>query len=280
MITVKEALQLKGLREAKILSGHDGLDRKIEYVDVMEMPDNDVDKWLKPNTLMLTSFYAIKDDKLAQIDMIKKMFCSEVSCLVVDPRFYLGQVSEEIINTSNKLGFPIIELPAQTGYVDVITPILEEIFKSNISMGGRFEHINELFTNILLHSGGIKEISYALSEIINSSIIILDEHLNCIAGVNIDRYHDKLFDEIVKKDKIKYFIKNFELDYKKNEFPIEKDILYNGKEIKLTFFIIDANKDIQGYIVLWQYNSILDDIHLHAINVAKRYIAIEIIKKI
>lgn len=42
-IKVKDALKIGGLKEARVLSGHGGLNNKIEHVDVIEMPDIDGD---------------------------------------------------------------------------------------------------------------------------------------------------------------------------------------------------------------------------------------------
>ena len=36
-IKVKDALKIGGLKEARVLSGHEGLNNKIEHVDVIEM---------------------------------------------------------------------------------------------------------------------------------------------------------------------------------------------------------------------------------------------------
>ncbi len=121
-VKVKDALKVSGLRGQRVLSGHGGLNNEIEHVDVIEMPD--IVKWLRSNTLMLTTFYAVKDDKESQINIIRKMAEAGVAGLVIDPRIYLGQLPEEILQLSNELNLPIIELPHEVGlYSNVITPI-------------------------------------------------------------------------------------------------------------------------------------------------------------
>jgi len=125
-ITVHEALSIGLLRQARVLAGRKGLSRVVEHVDVIEMPD--IKKWLRPNILFLTSFYALRDDPAAQLDLVRSLIDSGGAALAVDTKTFLKDgIPREILQLAETAGFPVIELPEEGGYIDVISPVLEAI---------------------------------------------------------------------------------------------------------------------------------------------------------
>ncbi|HOL17773.1 MAG TPA: PucR family transcriptional regulator ligand-binding domain-containing protein, partial [Bacillota bacterium] len=68
-ITVREALKIGRLTEAKILAGAAGLDNIIKAVDIIETPDAAL--WFKKDSLLSTTFYALKDNIDAQLQMLE-----------------------------------------------------------------------------------------------------------------------------------------------------------------------------------------------------------------
>lgn len=124
-ITVREALTIGILRNARVLAGAKGLSRVIEHVDVIEMPD--IKKWVRPNIFFLTSFYAVKDDLRAQVDLVRLIAESEAAGMAVDAHSFLRGVPREILEVAEGYNFPVLELPDEGGYIDIITPLMEAI---------------------------------------------------------------------------------------------------------------------------------------------------------
>ncbi|SHM58179.1 Purine catabolism regulatory protein-like family protein [Caldanaerovirga acetigignens] len=52
-ITVREALQIGGLKNAKVVAGEKGLDRRVDFVLTMD----DAAKWIRGNELLLMAAY-------------------------------------------------------------------------------------------------------------------------------------------------------------------------------------------------------------------------------
>ncbi len=124
-ITVREALSIGLLKKARLLAGNKGLSRVIEHVDVIEMPD--IRKWVRPNIFFLTSFYAIKDDLKAQVDLVKLLDDGGAAALAVDGQSFLRGVPREAVTVAESRGLPLIELPEEGGYIEVITPLVEAV---------------------------------------------------------------------------------------------------------------------------------------------------------
>src|SRR2546429_6755968 len=66
--TVREAMAFGGFAEATLVGGSDGLERRIEWVRVMETPETP--RRLRDGELLLTTGYPVKDDTDAQIELI------------------------------------------------------------------------------------------------------------------------------------------------------------------------------------------------------------------
>ena len=130
-ITVAEALQVGKLRRARLLAGRQGLGRIIEHVDVIEMPD--IRPWVKPNVLYLTSFYAIRDNPAAQQDLIRYLAEHGAAGLVLDTQSFLRGVPPGVLEMADACHFPVIEIPEDASYIDIITPVLETVFVRNRS---------------------------------------------------------------------------------------------------------------------------------------------------
>lgn len=189
-ITVRDALQLDCLRDAKVISGHGGLDNIIEYVDVIEMPN--VDDWLKSNILMLSSFYAIRDDEVAQIKLIKNMAKAGVAGLILAPEFYLKKLNIDIVQLSNELNFPIIELPPEYGYADIIKPILGKIFKANLRIKDKDE-IKDFIRRLLIGEYKNEKEVYTIADSMNIDLTEFGVVMAMKVDISSDAEKDVMF---------------------------------------------------------------------------------------
>ena len=148
-VLVQNALELPCLKGTTIFSGQKGLHNEIEDINVIEIPD--IESWLRKNVLILTAFYAIKDDKQAQLKLVEKMIDVGVSGLIIDTEFYRGDLEADLLQLSNQFDFPIIELPRNRSYSDIIKPILSLLFEEN--QKSKAESLKKEFLNNLL--GGV-----------------------------------------------------------------------------------------------------------------------------
>ena len=85
--TVREAMR-SVLAQAKLIAGGEGLDRRVEWVRLMETPE------VQPRAgdLMFTSGFPIKDDVSAQIRLVGRIADSGGAGLVVRPLPYMRKL--------------------------------------------------------------------------------------------------------------------------------------------------------------------------------------------
>ena len=106
--TVREAMAFGGFAEAELIAGRNGLDRVIEWVRVMETPETA--RRLRQNELLLTTGFPIKDDPVAQADLVETVVASGGSGLVVKLGRYLTDLPEQMAQEADRVSLPLFTI--------------------------------------------------------------------------------------------------------------------------------------------------------------------------
>lgn len=137
-ITVADCLKLSSLSEAKVVAGFDGLNNIVVSVSVLEyaVPTELERDYFKNNEIVITAFTSIKDDVEAQCAALRRLYQSgEVGLILYYVGVYMPRIDERLIETANKLGFPLICMPEKQcdlRYSEVICEVMEAIFKDQM----------------------------------------------------------------------------------------------------------------------------------------------------
>src|SRR5713226_5510478 len=178
--TVRDALSLGGLQRGEVLAGASGLDREITWVKVLESPET-LD-WLAPGELLLTVAFAIKDDRSAQASLVKDLARVGSSGLVIKPQRYLPEIPAEMLGQANEFGIPLIRIPQDVSYLEIMTPILERIINAQNADLRRSIEIHRQFTDLALSGQGLDAIVRTLGELVESSISLEDANFRLLAS--------------------------------------------------------------------------------------------------
>ena len=73
------------------MAGHDGLDRVVERANVMEVPD--IAAWVKPQELLLTTGYPLRDTPGGMASLVTNLDSLGVSAIAVKLRRYLDRAA-------------------------------------------------------------------------------------------------------------------------------------------------------------------------------------------
>ncbi len=196
IITVREALQLPALKDATLVAGEKGLSRAITSVNIMEVPD--IARFVKEDEFLVTTTYPIKDDVGAQERLIPLLVEKGVAALAIKPVFYGNRIPEVMIHQANKLGFPLIQLPRNASFNEVINPILGEILNRQAIILRRNDEVHRAFTDIVLQGGSLKDIANLLSELQRAPVSIHTSRFHLLASaIPEDRqYHQGIFEHL------------------------------------------------------------------------------------
>jgi Sugar diacid utilization regulator len=127
MISVKNILQLPALKSLEIVAGQSGIENKVGYVTVMEVPD--IIRWLQGNDFLITSLYSVREDVKVQCSLIEELSKSSCSCVAIKTGQYVKDISEELKQTADECGLPLIKIPYDVPYIDIIMTIMTSILE-------------------------------------------------------------------------------------------------------------------------------------------------------
>lgn len=152
-LVVRDILPILEERGGKLVAGADGLNRLVEYFDMLEQPD--IKPWLRPHLLMITTGYAVRNDEQALLRLIDVLHEGAAAALVIKTRFF-DVFPQEAVDYCEKLGLPLILLENQVGFVEITQPIMEAIInaKNEINLTENFriteKEEQELHTRLFL----------------------------------------------------------------------------------------------------------------------------------
>ncbi len=171
-IKIGEVLKTKFFSDYHLIAGEKGLDRETQAVALFDAPDGY--KWFKGKELVLSSGYLFKDDIELFKDVIIFLHSKNSTGMAIKTDRYLKDIPEEIINLCNDLGFPLINIPYNVAWIDIINAV------NSIAMNRYIIHINDKKNadKLLLRSDNfhkkIEKIIVNLSEEISYPITIVD----------------------------------------------------------------------------------------------------------
>jgi purine catabolism regulator len=179
-ITVTRALDLPPLRHARVLAGKSGLERHVRRVNVMEVPD--ILPWVQPDELLLTTAYPLRDDRAALGTLVPELAARGLAGIAVKPDRYLEKIPQVMLTAADACGFPLIELPPESSFNDIISAVLSVILNEQSLRLQRAAEIHDRFTRIVLGGGGLREIAMTLAELVERQVLIVDQHGDVLTG--------------------------------------------------------------------------------------------------
>jgi len=171
-VVLSDVLTLPALARARVVGGRAGLARPIRAVNVMEVPD--ILAWVKPDELLLTTAYPLRDDPEALEALVPRLAERGLTGLALKPSRYIARIPDTMIATADELGFPLIELPPEASFNEIITSVLTVILNAQAARLERSAAIHDRFTKIVLSGGGLRQIAEALADLIGRPVTIVD----------------------------------------------------------------------------------------------------------
>ena len=170
-VTVGSILKMEAMKRSSLLAGESGLDRMVTSATVLDAPD--AVHWLKGNELAFTSTYPLQNLTSGLDALVEEFVQRNVSGLGVKLNRYMTIMPADMLERADSLGFPIIALPEEIAWIDLITPIMLSILDTEARDLIRSEEVQTGFTNILLSNPGLEDIARLLHDFVGNPVVIL-----------------------------------------------------------------------------------------------------------
>lgn len=269
-LTVEEALNLDILKGSRVLAGEQGLKKTINCVDIIEVPD--VEGWLKEGGFYLTTGYTIKDNESAQKNLIKHIAKANSAGLGIKKGRYFDKIPEVMIEMADELKLPLIEIPRDIPYADILSSLLSEILERQAYLLRQSERIHKELTQVVLKGGGIELLAQTLHKLISRTVVIQDEKGQLLAVVGDEKEEKKIRDYLdIPREEL---LAEFTMTKK----PLRIDT--SDKEYTRIIAPVFVSGKIFGFVSIFEVRGKkLKNIDFRAVEHASTVIALEMLKE-
>jgi PucR family transcriptional regulator, purine catabolism regulatory protein len=180
MLTVRQALAMEVFAGSRVVAGKDGLDREIRWAHPVDIPH--ASEWVRGGELLLTTFYGLRDDPEAQIHLCAELADKGLAGMVVAIGGYLDAVPDAIRSAADAARFPIIEMPWDVPFEDVVRAISEQIINEQYQLYKQSLSIHGSLTRLVLDGGSLQDVAQELCKLLQRPVEIDDLSFSVLAA--------------------------------------------------------------------------------------------------
>ncbi|WGW12394.1 PucR family transcriptional regulator ligand-binding domain-containing protein [Saxibacter everestensis] len=169
-MSVAGLLATEALSGSEILAGKSGAGREVSRFNVMEVPD--IERWVRPNELLLTAGYAIRKNPKRLTSLIAALHEKDAAAIGIKLGRYIEEVPQESLDMADTLGFPIIAIPADVSFDDVLTKGSIDLANRHVRVMNYAEKLQRRLVDIVLAGGELQAVSNAIAHAMNTGVMM------------------------------------------------------------------------------------------------------------
>ncbi|MCW3490323.1 PucR family transcriptional regulator [Dethiobacter alkaliphilus] len=178
-LTVHEALHLDVLRDAKVRAGWGGLERKIKWVNILEILEElNVSR---DGELLITTAFGLKDNPGLQQQLIPHLVEKGLACLAIQTGYYLQEIPSVILRQADLHNLPVVELPRDTMFANLSKAILTRLINHQFQVLSDSQELQHRLTQLVLKNKGLSEILSVLAELLDRKVRLVDNNYRLLA---------------------------------------------------------------------------------------------------
>ncbi|WP_424769253.1 PucR family transcriptional regulator [Paenibacillus sp. sgz302251] len=171
---LKELISLSVYSNAKVVAGLAGMTNSVQSVNIMDAPD--IIHYLKPQELLLTTGYAMKDHPEALLSLVTNMAAVGCAGLAIKTKRFLQEVPEDVLNRAEELQFPIIELSLEQSLGDIANFSLSHILEKRTDELHYALSTHKQFSQMIMQGKSTQDVIEALAQLIDSPVMLINQH--------------------------------------------------------------------------------------------------------
>src|SRR5699024_2037324 len=178
-------LEMNAFTNSKVLAGHNGINSNVYNATLIDAPDGY--KWCKKGDFIVTTGYPFSVDRPGEpglMQLLEKLTNKECAGIGIKLGRYINSVPEEVISYANKNNLPIITLPNELSWSDVIVPVIAEINKQHKYELEMTHKVYEYFHNHLKLKGNLQDLAHLLHSVVELPVTIYIKNSNKIINTH------------------------------------------------------------------------------------------------
>ena len=181
---VKDVLDIPSLQTATLLSGKEGLYNEVSDVIVMEA--HDIDNWLKPGQLVLSSLYSLQESTRQEYtDFVAGLRKHGASGIIVKMGRFIDEIPAGLIEGCSDQNLPLIQIDATVSYRNIILEIMQNLINQKADMLDVYQNVHHEFKTLAMKEPEYVDVIKVLKKIIGRDVSIYDENNHCLASTEL-----------------------------------------------------------------------------------------------
>lgn len=247
-LTVENMCVLPDFPNLELISGESGLKNIIENVSLFDSID--AFKWHRGRDIVITTFVFVPPDLYEEV--FQKLSEINVSGIVLCyPELNFVSVPQPLIDLSNQYGIPLFTASKEVRYVDIITPILNEIVGKDLITEFKLKIASE-YRNLLLKGGHFSDVISFMHSFLHLPLILMDKDFDIVALKEQCEESNDL-SNFIENDLYKLFSKPAtNLNISKKQIIFEK----NEQNISIIIYPVIGNDSVLGNLLIFNKHSL------------------------
>ncbi|MDR3122651.1 MAG: PucR family transcriptional regulator ligand-binding domain-containing protein [Treponema sp.] len=181
---LRDVLKLDVFQDSMLVAGESSLDNNdVQLVTILEVTSDELITWIKGGELWISCLYSVSNDVDQQIHVLRLLRSRNASGLVICGIGYFFQdVSPRLIAEADAIGLPVIIMPPETTFEEILHPVMTALFNSrhyNLSVALQVQRTMNMMA---LRKEGIHAILHFLMEVLRKEVVFMDNENNLVCG--------------------------------------------------------------------------------------------------
>ena len=273
-VRLRDILNVDLLAGAEVIAGEAGMDCVITSVNVMEVPD--IVDWVRPGELLLTTAYSLSNN-IEAFNTLLPIFSQKGVCgLGIKTKRYINELPDSVIQTANRLAFPIIKIPPDVSYGDLMKQIFTFIIGEQTRLLEKINEFNNQIRDVMLRRGDMDEFAELISQALHSPTLISDQVHKSFVFHAEDKTWEAILDRVVPST-----INNTGILAEPGSTEIRASFdLVDGVKVKRFSIPIFFEQNLYGQVYIWDIDNHINTGDLFMIESATSLIALHIVTKL
>jgi len=144
--------------------------RLVRRLNVMEVPD--VLPWVKADELILTTGYPLRQSPTSLIGLVGDLDDRGLAAFAIKLARYIDELPADMLAEADRRGFPVILLPDDVGFDDILNQVLTEILNKQAAALAHSDEVHRAIIATVLAGGGLDEVTAKAATLLSHADVI------------------------------------------------------------------------------------------------------------
>jgi len=170
-ISVAELLEVPTLN-LSVLAGAAGLDRRLTWAHVFEMPDPT--GWLNGGELVMSTGMAISDEPSEQVEYLERLHAADAGAFLFGDTIWAKELSHAAREAADRLAFPVLWAAHEVAYIAIARVVVERSGTAEYARLQRLQRAYEIVRGVAFRGSAPTVLLRELSRLVKCDLFVLE----------------------------------------------------------------------------------------------------------